>query len=198
LPPRVLIVDDSVVARAVLSRLIDASDRFMVAGAVGSVAAALDFLGRTRVDILLLDVNMPGVDGLTALPQLIAAGRGARIVVVSSSVGDGAAATVQALAMGAADTLVKPDTAALTSAFGRTLLDRLDRLIDRSPAGTGIVMEPAASPSRKSVAPRPACPRRSRRTVRSIWSRSAPRPAASMRWASYSAACPRPSARRCW
>jgi len=158
LPPRVLIVDDSVVARAVLSRLIDASDRFMVAGAVGSVAAALDFLGRARVDILLLDVNMPGVDGLTALPQLIAAGRGARIVVVSSSVGDGAAATVQALAMGAADTLVKPDTAALTSAFGRTLLDRLDRLIDRSPAGTGIVMEPAASPSRKAVAPPPSLP----------------------------------------
>ena len=158
MPPRVLIVDDSVVARAVLSRLIDASDRFMVAGAVGSVAAALDFLGRARVDILLLDVNMPGVDGLTALPQLIAAGRGARIVVVSSSVGDGAAATVQALAMGAADTLVKPDTAALTSAFGRTLLDRLDRLIDRSPAGTGIVMEPAAPPSRKSVAPPPSLP----------------------------------------
>ena len=136
-----------------LSRLIDAGDRFMVAGAVGSVAAALDFLGRTRVDILLLDVNMPGVDGLTALPRLIAAGQGARIVVVSSSVGDGAATTVQALAMGAADTLVKPDTAALTSAFGRTLLDRLDRLLDRPSAGT--VVEPAAPSLCRPVAPPP-------------------------------------------
>ncbi len=198
MPPRVLIVDDSVVARAVLSRLIDASDRFMVAGAVGSVAAALDFLGRTRVDILLLDVNMPGVDGLTALPQLIAAGRGARIVVVSSSVGDGAAATVQALAMGAADTLVKPDTAALTSAFGRTLLDRLDRLIDgRRPAPASSWSPPRRHRANRSRR-RPACPRlvaadRSFDLVAIGASTGGIHALGQL-----SAACPRPSARRCW
>lgn len=144
-PVRVLIVDDSVVARTVLGRLIDASDRFMAAGAVGTVAAALAFLARNRVDILLLDIAMPGVDGLTALPDLLAAGQGAKVVIVSSSASDGAAITVQALALGAADTLVKPDAAGLSGAFGRTLIERLSRLSDRAPARVNAVaaIEPA-------------------------------------------------------
>jgi two-component system chemotaxis response regulator CheB len=129
---RVLIVDDSAVARAVMARMIDANDDFVVARTVANVRAALDFLGTQRVEFILLDIQMPGVDGLTALPDILAAGRGARVVIVSSSATDGAANTIQALAMGAADTLVKPGTGDLSSRFATLLMDKLRRLI--SPA----------------------------------------------------------------
>jgi two-component system chemotaxis response regulator CheB len=129
-PTRVLIVDDSVVARAAIGRMIDSTDRFMVTGAVGSAREALAFLARSRVEIVLLDIEMPGIDGLTALPDLIVAGRGARVLIVSSSASAGAAATVQALALGAADTLVKPAAGGLAGRFGATLVERLTRLAD--------------------------------------------------------------------
>ncbi|MBJ6123145.1 response regulator [Sphingomonas sp. BT553] len=154
---RVLIVDDSVVARVVLTRLVQADGRFMVVAAVGTIAAALQFLTDEAVDIILLDVALPGVDGLTALPDMLAAGRGARIVIVSSSAGDGAATTVQALALGAADTLEKPDASGLSSDFGRRLVDRLSRLSDRSTTGRAPTPAPIAlAPiTLTSVAPPP-------------------------------------------
>ncbi|MHA3840060.1 chemotaxis-specific protein-glutamate methyltransferase CheB [Sphingomonas aestuarii] len=126
--PRVLIVDDSSVARAVIERIIGDTGRFEVAAALPDAATALDWLSRERVDVILLDIEMPGVDGLTALPDLIAAARGARILVVSSSAQDGASTSVQALALGAADTLVKPVAGSLAGQFTHALADRLARL----------------------------------------------------------------------
>lgn len=129
-PTRILIVDDSAVARALIARLIEPHDRFAVAGAVAHVDAALRFLDSQAVDIILLDVAMPGVDGITALPRIQAAAQRARIVIVSSSTPTGGAAAVQALAHGAADTLVKPRPQGLAE-FGETLLQKLDALAPR-------------------------------------------------------------------
>ncbi|MDF7776253.1 chemotaxis-specific protein-glutamate methyltransferase CheB [Sphingomonas sp. AOB5] len=130
MPARVLIVDDSVVARSVLGRMIDGTRRFMVAGAVSDAHAALQYLKTQEVDIILLDIEMPGIDGLTALPDLLAAGRGAKVLVVSSSADEGAAATVQALALGAADTLVKPGVGAFGGRFAEVLEEKLSRLVE--------------------------------------------------------------------
>lgn len=125
---RVLIVDDSVVARAVIGRMIEGMERFRVAGSVSNVNAALAFLATERADVILLDLELPGIHGLTALPDLVAAGRGAKVLVVSSAADDGAAAAVQALALGAADTLVKPGVGNFAGRFAAVLEDRLTRL----------------------------------------------------------------------
>jgi two-component system, chemotaxis family, protein-glutamate methylesterase/glutaminase len=125
---RLLIVDDSTVARAVLARIAIGSGGCTVAAAVADVPRALEFLGRERVDLILLDLEMPGIDGLTGLPDLIAAGGGAKVLVVSSAAGEGAAATVHALALGAADTLVKPGGSVPFGDFSRALVEKLMRL----------------------------------------------------------------------
>lgn len=129
-PAQVLIVDDSVVARSVLGRMVDGTRRFRVAAALSDVRAALDYLAQHRVDIVLLDIDMPGIDGLTALPDVIAAGHGAKVLIVSSSADEGAAVTVQALALGAADTLVKPGIGTFGGRFAEVLEERLSRLVE--------------------------------------------------------------------
>lgn len=124
-PIRVMIVDDSVVARAVLSRLVTAERDFDVVAQAANADQALAALKTTLVDIVTLDVEMPGTDGLTALPRILASGRGARVIMVSSIAEDGAAATVQALALGAADTIPKPGGARRHGDFSATLLAKM-------------------------------------------------------------------------
>ncbi|HVI98564.1 MAG TPA: chemotaxis-specific protein-glutamate methyltransferase CheB [Sphingomonas sp.] len=142
-PARILIVDDSVVARAVIGRLVGNGERFAVAGAVSDVRAALAFLAENRVEVVLLDIELPGMDGLSALPDIIAAGNGARVLVVSSSAHDGGAAAIQALALGAVDTLEKPSGGAQLGAFGDLLATKLDRLVQATPGNRAAPTAPA-------------------------------------------------------
>jgi two-component system chemotaxis response regulator CheB len=127
-PIRLLIVDDSAVARAVFSRIIGDRPQFELAAAVSSAPAALAFLARERVDIILLDIEMPGQDGLSALPGLLDASAGARVLIVSSSAEQGAAATIRALTLGAADTLAKPGIGTFGTRFADVLAEKLLRI----------------------------------------------------------------------
>ncbi|WP_254601873.1 chemotaxis-specific protein-glutamate methyltransferase CheB [Sphingomonas bacterium] len=127
-PIRVLIVDDSIVARAVLARILAPDRGFDVAGQAGTAAAAIDILKTQAVDIILLDVNMPGLSGLDALPALIERSGGARVLIVSSDCGTGAAVTISALRLGAADTLLKPSAGALNGPFAVTLVETILRI----------------------------------------------------------------------
>lgn len=130
--PRVLIVDDSSVARAVLTRMVEDGAGCAVAHAAPDIASALQFLATGTVDVILLDLEMPGVHGLIGLPDIIAAGAGAKVLVVSSAAAEGAAATIEALALGAADTLVKPGRCLSTGSFAAMLAEKLVRLSERT------------------------------------------------------------------
>jgi len=123
-----MIVDDSVVARAVLTRMIEADDGFEIAAVAGTAEAAIDALSHIQVDIVLLDLEMPGAGGLKSIPAILRAARGARVMIVSSMAEEGAEETVAALALGAADTLPKPGTGRFNGRFSEVLLARLRAL----------------------------------------------------------------------
>lgn len=107
-PIRVLIVDDSAVIRGALGRIIDAEPDMKVATTAPNGRMALDALRHTPVDVVLLDVEMPEMDGITALPRILAAHPQTRVIMASSLTQGGADVTMQALSLGAADYITKP------------------------------------------------------------------------------------------
>lgn len=153
-PVRVLIVDDSIVARAVMRRIVESDPRYAVAGALPGAAAALAFLADHAVDIVLLDVEMPGTNGLSALPAIIAAARGAPVMIVSTLCDAGAQASVHALSLGAADTLVKPGSGAPAGQFEAVLIERLERLVQDHSAETARPGAALPQASSRRVPPR--------------------------------------------
>jgi two-component system chemotaxis response regulator CheB len=127
-PIRLMIVDDSAVARAVLARMVSAEPHFRVAALAANARDALGALETLDVDIVLLDLEMPGTHGLDALPDILRAGTGAQVLIVSSMAEAGAEMTVRALAAGAADTLPKPGTGYFAGRFAEVLAERIRRI----------------------------------------------------------------------
>ncbi|GAA4008547.1 chemotaxis protein CheB [Sphingomonas humi] len=125
---RLMIVDDSMVARAVLSRMVEVGGGIEISAVAGTAEDAVEALAHVSVDVILLDLEMPGAGGLSKLPEIIAAARGARVLVCSSLAEEGAAATVRALAQGAADTLLKPGTGRLQGRFADILTAKIRAL----------------------------------------------------------------------
>ena len=125
---RLMVVDDSMVARAVLSRMIEVDDGFEIVAVAATAEDAITALGQVRVDIVLLDLEMPGAGGLKSIPKILEAARGAKVLIVSSLAEEGAEETVAALALGAADTLPKPGTGRFNGTFSEVLLAKLRAL----------------------------------------------------------------------
>jgi len=129
-----MIVDDSTVARAVLSRMVESDPAFEITAVAGTAEDAIEALGECRVDVVVLDLEMPGAGGLKSIPRIIAAAAGAKVMIVSSLAEDGAEQTVAALALGAADTMPKPGTGRFNGKFSEILLSKLKALGYASPA----------------------------------------------------------------
>jgi two-component system chemotaxis response regulator CheB len=123
-----MIVDDSTVARAVLSRMVESDPAFEITAVAGTAEDAIEALGECRVDVVVLDLEMPGAGGLKSIPRIIAAGAGAKVMIVSSLADEGAEQTVAALALGAADTMPKPGTGRFNGKFSEILLSKLKAL----------------------------------------------------------------------
>ena len=127
---RVLVVDDSPTVRAVLARIISAEPDLELAAAESSAESALATLRKAKADVILLDLDMPGMGGLEAIPRMLTVADPARILVVSSLALRGAEHTLEALSLGAADTLAKPRPGEFDEAY-RALLLRKVRLLGR-------------------------------------------------------------------
>lgn len=145
-PIRVMIVDDSAVARAVMSQICGRHAHVAVVGSYGDAHSALAGIGRHGADVILLDIAMPGIDGLTALPDLLFASDDAAIIVVSATCEQGGVAAIQAMALGAADTLAKPAANQTGRAFDEQLIERITRLA-REPTGRAAAADDPSLPT---------------------------------------------------
>jgi two-component system, chemotaxis family, protein-glutamate methylesterase/glutaminase len=107
-PIRVLVVDDSLLVRKMLTVLIDKEADMTVVGAARNGAECLDMVRQFAPDAITLDVLMPGMDGLETLTQLRRIDRAVPVIMFSSTTERGATATVTALTRGANDYVTKP------------------------------------------------------------------------------------------
>jgi two-component system, chemotaxis family, protein-glutamate methylesterase/glutaminase len=105
---RILIVDDSVVMRSLLRNVVGADSGLEVVASAADGESALRIVETARPDLILLDVEMPVMDGLATLRELRARGHKMPVIMCSSLTQHGAAVTVEALAGGASDYVAKP------------------------------------------------------------------------------------------
>ncbi len=124
-PIRLLVIDDSAVTRAVVAQAIQGDDRFILAGTASTAAMALELLGRERFDLILLDLALPDVNGMTLLPTLVSIGEGAKIVVMSGSLSPEGTLAVEAKVLGAVGTIAKSASGGTAARFGQMLVERL-------------------------------------------------------------------------
>jgi two-component system chemotaxis response regulator CheB len=113
---RVLIVDDSVVVRGVISSLLGEDPDIEVAGTAADGRIALEKLARTKPDVVLLDIEMPVMNGFETLKELRARDPRLPVIMFSSLTERGAAATLDALLLGANDYVPKPGGTAMRDA----------------------------------------------------------------------------------
>jgi len=109
-PIKVMIVDDSVVVRGLVSRWIDEEPGLSAVARHSNGKLAVEDVAFSAPDVILLDIEMPVMDGLTALPLLLRARPGAKVLVVSALSQRNAEISFRALALGAIDYVPKPDT----------------------------------------------------------------------------------------
>lgn len=107
-PVRVLICDDSAVVRALLSRIMSNDAAITVVARAGNGQQAVDAVKAGGIDVVVLDIEMPVMDGLTALPLLLAADRTVKVLMSSTLTTRGAVIALEALRLGAADFVAKP------------------------------------------------------------------------------------------
>jgi two-component system chemotaxis response regulator CheB len=109
---RVLICDDSAVVRTVLVRALSGDPGIAVVGQAHHGQQAVAAVTAGGIDVVVLDIEMPVMDGMTALPLLLVADRSVKVLMSSSLTTRGAAIALEALRLGAADFMAKPSAAA--------------------------------------------------------------------------------------
>lgn len=128
---RVMLVDDSAVIRGLLTRALENDDQVRVLCSAANGAMALRALERNDVEVVVLDIEMPEMDGLTALPLMLKADPALKVIMASTLTRKNAEVSLRALDLGASDYLAKPtSTTELNSAveFKRQLIEKIKAL----------------------------------------------------------------------
>lgn len=165
-PLRVMVVDDSVVIRGLISRWIGAEHDMEVAASLRTGLEAVNQLERINPDVAVLDIEMPELDGLSALPRLLAKKRDLVIIMASTLTRRNAEISFKALSLGAADYIPKPEStreAQAADIFHHDLIQKIRHLgarLRRKPAVASPPLAPAsAAPAARGPAvARPAAP----------------------------------------
>ncbi len=109
-PYQVMLVDDSSVIRGVLSRWLAADPAIEIVASVANGQAAVNSIDRVDPEIVVLDIEMPVMDGLTALPLILKAKPDVQVLMSSTLTSKNAKISLQAMSLGAADYIPKPST----------------------------------------------------------------------------------------
>jgi two-component system chemotaxis response regulator CheB len=104
----VMLVDDSAVVRGFIGRILESDPEIKIVASVSNGEQGVSSAGRHHPDIVLLDIEMPVMDGITALPKILAASPGVRVVMCSTLTVRNAEITMKALELGATDCIAKP------------------------------------------------------------------------------------------
>src|SRR6201994_1955401 len=148
-PLRVMVVDDSVVIRGLISRWISAEPDMVVAASLRTGLEAVNQLDKIKPDIAVLDVEMPELDGISALPQLLAKKRDLIVIMASTLTRRNAEISFKALSLGAADYIPKPEATrepAAAETFRHDLIQKIRHLGEKA-------RRPAPAPVSPPLAP---------------------------------------------
>ncbi|WP_375464520.1 chemotaxis response regulator protein-glutamate methylesterase [uncultured Methylobacterium sp.] len=159
-PIRVLIADDSAVVRGLVARWITEAG-FTVVGTAANGRIAIEMMARHDPDVVLLDIDMPELDGTEALPRMLAASPSLQVVMMSTLTTRNADISLKCLALGAVDYLAKPESnrgVTTSDAFRTELVERVRlfgaaRARRRGPAAAPAV--PGPVPPAQGPAPVP-------------------------------------------
>jgi len=154
-PIRVMIVDDAVVVRSLLTRWIGTEPDMTVAGTARTGREAIEEVERCDPDVVILDVDMPVLDGISALPELLRKKRDLVVIMASTLTRRGAEVSLKALTLGAADYVPKPQAAldaAASASFHRELIEKI-RHLGRRGSALARQWRPAAAPDHPASAP---------------------------------------------
>jgi len=157
-----MVVDDSVVIRGLISRWIAAEPDMVVAASLRTGLDAVNQVERIDPDVAVLDIEMPELDGISALPLLLAKKRNLIIIMASTLTRRNAEISFKALSLGASDYIPKPESTRVTSAAEifqhdliqkiRSLGAKLRRTPSTSPIASARVPDRTPEPIPRAVA----------------------------------------------
>ena len=160
-----MVVDDSIVIRGMISRWISSEPDMVVAASLRTGLEAVNQIERVNPDVAVLDIEMPELDGIAALPQLLAKKKNLVVIMASTLTRRNAEISFKALSLGAADYIPKPESTREPSAadnFHYDLIQKIRNLGAKARrSGSGAPAAVPAAPvspapgSRSSAALRP-------------------------------------------